>query len=264
MPKDPNDPPRAHRFEASLPAVLLHDGREYECRAENFSRSGLLLTGSPTWPDAAELTLILRSIAGDLQVPIQVRVVRKLASTDREASLLAVEFAEQDPKKREGIEMLLQRVIEGYGTAADLPAIPAGTPPHQVKKLLDSIPLPHRISLATRGSHAEREILLQDHHPQVLEALARNPGLLPHEARALATSLHLSPPALAALAVDGRWSGDIELKILVVCHSRVSVPLAERMVAELPIPALRRALLKPSLNSFVRAAILQRLSRSAS
>lgn len=252
---------RAHRFDAGLPAVLLHERGEYECEAENFSRSGLLLRGPLPVPDVEDTTLILKSVGGDLQIPIRVRVVRKEVLDGGEGARLAVEFAEDDSEKREGLEMLLQRVIEGHSLHQELPEIRPGTSPHEIKKLLEAVPLPHRIGLASRGSPPEREILLHDHHPQVLEALCRNPGLLPHEARTLAGSLHLFPSTLTILANDGRWAADVELKILVIVHARVPIPVAERLIAGLPAPALRRALLKSSLNAHVRTTILKRLSR---
>ena len=250
---------RAHRFEASLPAVLLHEGNELPCEADNFSRSGLLLAGRSDWPDNDTFKIVLRSASGDLQIPLVVRVVRRIPPSETTGLRLAVEFVGIDEETRERLEFLLRRVIEGRGKAPNLPEIPQGARPHEIRKLLDTVPLSVRVSLAGHGGPKEREPLLHDQQPAVLEALARNPSLLVLEARTLAGSIHSSSSVLTALVTDGRFAGDEELRVMVLAHSKVPPANVEKIAAALSLVALRRALTKSSLTSAARAAIQKRI-----
>jgi hypothetical protein len=258
VPPDPPPAPRAHRFEAKLPALLLHDGDELSCVAENLSRSGLLLTGRADWPASDTFTLILKSPQADLQVGLRVRVARR--DPHAVTSQLAVEFEDLDAERREGIEFLLRRVIEGRATAPGLPVIPPGTPPHEAKKILDTVPMVLRTSLAARAGPADRETLLHDHHPAVLEGLARNPFLLAHEARVLAALPHASPVAISILAGDGRWTGNQEIRILLLTHPHATPAVAQHLAGTLGREALARAMLRPGLNAAARMAIQKRLA----
>lgn len=261
-PGGPETPQRANRFGTKLFVLLLHDGQELPCTLENLSRSGVLLGGRREWPEAVETTIVIRSASGDLQVPVRVRVVRRVPSSPTgDGPKLAAAITETDPDTLEGIEFLLQRVIEASATGDELPEIRPGTSPREVRALLDAVPPVRRIALAGRVGPKGREVLLQDHHPQVLESLARNAGLLAREARALAASHHVSATALTILAADGRFAGDEEMKIRILASPRVPVPLAERLVQSMQPAALRRALQRPGMNAAVQAAIVRRLSR---
>lgn len=256
--------PRAYRFDAGLPALARCGSSEFPCVAHNLSRTGALLVGEVAWPRMEEVDVLLRSPAGDRQVQVRARVARIEDDPDGDGTCLGVQFIDLDAAQTDSIEVLLKRVIEGHALAPPIQEIPPGTPPHAVRKILDEIPLPHRVTLASRGAPRERETLLQDHQPQVLESLARNPSLLLHEAHALAGLRHLLPSTLTILASDSRWAADEEMKILIVSHPRVTVPLAEKLMADMKLPALRRALQKPGLNPLVRTLILRRISRAAS
>lgn len=251
---------RANRFDSHLPVVILWNGDELPCFAANFSRTGVFLSGRDVWPTGSSFTLIIKSSNGDIQIPVAVEVRRRTQASPAGASGLAVEFVGLDPDRREGIEFLVQRVIEGRSLGPELPEVPAGAAPHEIRRLLETVPLVQRVNLASRASQKERETLLHDQNGTVLEALARNSSLLPLEARALASSPHASGPALAALLPEGRFPGDEELAVLVLAHVKVPQPLIDRLVQSLKQPALRRALGKPGIGGLARAAIQKKLN----
>jgi hypothetical protein len=161
---------------------------------------------------------------------------------------------------RTKLEDLLARCMEAQ-SPAPLETLLPGAPPHEVRRVLDTIPLPHRIALAAHAGPREREFLRQDQHPQVLESLARNPNLLMAEARVIAANPLLAPSTLDVLAADPRWARDEELRVAVATHPRVPMPLAERIVKDLPQPALRKILHRPSTNPAIREKVVRRLAR---
>ena len=253
---------RHSRFRAGLPAVV-HDGAgDHPCVAHDLSRTGVLLEGDLPCEVGSTINLLLRIPQGGLNVPIRGRVVRVQAASGDEARISAVEFGDLRPAERDALERILARVIEGYAPAP-LESIRPNTPPREIRKTLKEIPLPHRIALAARARPKEREILRHDPHPQVLEALARNPNLLRSEARSLAEVPTLLPSTLEILAADPRWTADVELQVRIVAHARTPVMLAGRIVDRLPAPALRTVLGRASLPATVRATVLRRLRSSS-
>lgn len=252
--------PRGYRFHAGLPAVLLEGDAERSCTAHDLSRTGVLLVGEFPRPAGGEVEFIVRSLAGDLEQRFAGRTTR-VESGEKPGELrIALEFLSLGAEQKKSLEVLLARVMEGMAPAP-LESLVPGAPSHEVRKVLDAVPVPHRIALAARAGPREREFLRQDGNPQVLEALARNPNLLLAEARALAASAALLPSTLEVLASDPRWSKDEELRIAVASHPRVSVPVAERLIAGLAGPALRKLLARPSLLPTLRDKVVKKLAR---
>ena len=251
---------RGYRFQAGLPAVLEDRGGGLDCTAHDLSRSGVLLVGELPPLATEQVSVRVRSRTGDLEGRFGGRVVRVERDPDGDVTRLAIEFSALDAPQKELLERLLARVMEGLSPAA-LESVRPGAPPHEIRKALEAVPLPHRIALAARAGPKEREILRHDPSPQVLEALARNPNLAPAEARALISNAQLLPSTLESLASDPRWTGDAEFRILIATHPRVPFPLAERIVAALPLSMLRPALARPALNPVLRDRIVKRLAR---
>ncbi len=251
---------RGFRFPSSLPAVLLDGDLKHPCVALDLSRTGVLLVGEFPPPAGLEIEFAIRSPAGDLEQRFSGRVTRRGLAGEGGGTGIAIEFLALDLEQKRVLELLLARVVEGLAPAP-IDALPADAPPHVVRQALATVPVPHRIALAARAGPRQREFLRQDPHPQVLEALARNPNLLRAEARDLASVAHLTQPTLEILATDPRWSRDDEIRIIVATHPNVSIPFAERVVAELGEPALRRILARPSLNATLRDKIVKRLAR---
>jgi hypothetical protein len=257
---DPKDPgaSRNSRFAAGVPATVHLPKNDYECVAYNLSRTGALMVGS--FPNLAgyRVEATLRFPQGDPAVRLAGRVVR--ADHEEGDDHLAVEFMEVDDEKRDRLEVLLARIIEGYAPAP-IEALRSGAPVQEVRRALDQVPLPHRISLATRAKPREREFLCQDTHPQVLEALARNPNLRVDEARSLAALPDLRPSTLELLSRDPRWAHDEEVQCAVVAHRRTPLVLAQRIVDRLKPPAIRKLIQRPGVPPAIRTQLQKRLAR---
>ncbi len=252
---------RAVRVEGDVPVALLHDGSETACSAVNLSRSGMLLTGPSAWPDGDDFRVIMSTPAGDLHAAAMVRRVRLSPATADRSSTMAVEFVALSPVEREGLEFLIQRLFEGRSAAPRLPDLPPSAAPHEIRKALESVSLMHRIGMASRAGPRERETLLHDHNPQVLDALARNPMLLLSEARTIASSPNVVPGTLATLSNDSRWGEDDEIRVAIVANPRVAVAVAERLIGRMNPAARRRALQKPGIQAGIRTILVRLLPR---
>ena len=249
-------PSRGTRFAAGLPAVLHLQKNDYECVAYNLSRSGALVVGR--FPSLAgyRVEVTIRHPQGGLSVRLAGRVVR--AEHEEGDDHLALEFMELDAAKQDKLEILLARVIEGL-SPAPIEALRPGAPVHEVRRALEQVPLPHRISLATRATPREREFLCQDMHPQVLEALVRNPNLRLPEARSLATVPHLQPSTLELLSRDTRWVNDEEINCAIVAHPRTPLVLAMKIVDKLKPPAIKKLIQRPGVPPSIRTQLQRRL-----
>ena len=250
-------PSRGTRFAAGLPAVLHLQKNDYECVAYNLSRSGALVVGR-FLPNLAgyRVEVTIRYPQGGLSVRLAGRVVR--AEHEEGDDHLALEFMELDAAKQDTLEILLARVIEGH-SPAPIEALRPGAPVQEVRRALEQVPLPHRISLATRATPREREFLCQDMHPQVLEALVRNPNLRLPEARALATVPHLQPSTLELLSRDPRWINDEEINCAIVAHPRTPLVLAMKIVDKLKPPAIKKLIQRPGVPPSIRTQLQRRL-----
>jgi len=220
-----------------------------------------LLIGQIPWPSENEVDITLKSPTGDLELVLRGRSARLKEDDQGRGTQLALEFVEFTDPQREALEVLLSRVIEGH-TPGPLETLRPGAPPHEVRKALEAVPLAHRIALAARATTPrERDLYRQDPHPTVLESLARNPSLLSAEARALASIPHLLPSTLEILAHDPRWTGDEEIRILLASHPRAALPLAERLVADLKPPVLKKIMQRSGVNPILRDKLHKKLTR---
>lgn len=248
-PPKPNRGPS--RFTAGLPAVLHWDGKDFDCRAVDLSRGGVLLVGDLPSAAGPAVATTLASAAGDLRVKLAAHVRR--VSSDRDGSHieLGLEFGAITGAALDALERLLSRVIEGVAPAA-LEALPANASPQQVRAALDSVPPAHRAQLAVRGNPREREILMQDTDLNVLDGLARNPNLTPPEIRTLLRNKQLLPRTMQTLARDSRWTSSEELKIAIACHPNTPFPVAKRLIEALTPAGRKKALTQPGLNPTLR------------
>jgi hypothetical protein len=253
-----NGSSRGSRFAAGLPAILHLHKNDYECVAYNLSRTGALVVGRFPSLVGYRVEATFRYPQGELSVRLAGRVVR--AGHEEGDDHLALEFMEVDEEKRDALEILLARVIEGY-SPAPIEALRPGAPLQEVRRALDQVPLPHRISLATRATPREREFLHQDAHPQVLEALARNPNLRIEEARSLATVPHLQPSTLELLSRDPRWANDEEVNCAIVAHPRTPLSLAQKIVDRLKPPAIKKLIQRPGVPPSIRTQLQRRMVR---
>ncbi len=261
MPPESSSPtPRGYRFAAGVPASVVAGDQEFPCLAHNLSRTGALLVGTFPPPPGEEIAFVLRTPAGDMDQRFEGRVARLEAGDEAGELRLAVEFVALDEMQKQVLERMVSRVAEGLSPGA-LQALRPGATAPEIRKALATVPVPHRIALAGRAGPREREFLRHDTHPAVLEALVRNPNILPSEIRSLLDVIHLQPSTLEAIAADARWSRDEGVRILVGAHPSTPPPLVERVIAGLEPHSLRKLLARASLNPALRDRILKRLAR---
>jgi hypothetical protein len=243
----------ASRFLAGLPAELCYHGRAYPCTAHNLSRTGVLLRGSIPWPSDDVVEVAVTSGSGDLELRVRGRVRRvDVEETEEGRSLrIGIEFREIDDDRRSVLEALVARVVEGVSPAS-IGSLPPDASREQIRDALDKIPLAHKIALASRGEARERELLANDPSPQVIEAIARNPKVLPKEVMNLLRLPHILPSTLEILGRDTRLAQNEEVRILVASHPKASLTLARSIANELTPEGQARLLRRPSVHPTVR------------
>jgi hypothetical protein len=255
------EPKRADsRFQASLPATLHYDGKDYPCSAFDLSRNGVLLSGELPQPDTPDVEVSIKTATGDLRLRITAQLVHIQRDEQEQKTKLGLQFTELDSRQREIVESMVNRVMEGMAPAA-LAALPKKASAGEIRQALNNIPLAHRVMVARRGQLEERRTIRHDAHPEVLEALARNPNILLPEILALARVRHISPATVAFMAEDPRWGGNEELKILLASHPRVTFTTAERIVNTLSEAGLKRVIRRPGLQPGVRKKLTAKLAR---
>ena len=254
-------PRRGFRFPAGVQAELHDESGTFVCAAENLSRTGVLLVGPLPPPAHEQVDITLKDRSGSHQTRLTGRVIRATSDEDPSSLRIAIEFIDLDDAGRDGLEILLARLLEAGAPPGSLDLLKPGASPLEVKKSLEAIPLPQRLNLASRAALREREFLRLDANPAVLDALVRNPNLTLVEARAIAASPFLTSGTLDVLANDPRFGADEELVLALAVHPKIALPVAERITSQLKPPQLRRLLAKPGLSGALRDRLLKRLTR---
>ncbi len=245
-------PDRKVRFKAGIPAVVHYRGRDYPCTANDLSRTGVMLVGGIPWPADETVSFRLEAPSGDLQAELSGRVARVSEHEDNSSTALALEFDSITQEERLRLESILQRLIE-RNPPGPLSHINPGSPAREIRNALGLIPVPLRTTIAIRSlSSSEREILLHEVHPLVLDSLARNPHLRESELLALLDNIHLMSRTLEQIAASQRWKDKPDVLLEIICHVRTPLPLAEQMVQLLPLPALRLLNRRPNLHTVIR------------
>jgi hypothetical protein len=239
-----------------LPALVHYQGRDYRCSAHNLSRTGVLLRGPVPWPSGDFVEFSVSSGTGDLELRGRGRVRRIDVDESEEGRSLriGVEFGGLDDPSRDVLESLVARVVEGVSPAA-LGSLPADATREQIRDALDKIPIAHKIALGARGEAREREILMHDPSPQVLESIARNPKILPKEAVALLRLPQILPSTLEILGRDPRLAQNEEVRILIASHPKASLALARSIAHDLDAEGQAKLLRRPGVHPTVRMEI---------
>lgn len=264
-PKKPVVPERKWRFSAHLEGRLHYRGQDYACASDNLSRTGVLLRGGLPWPSDEIVAFSLAPPGDGPPVELRGRIARISEDESGEGTAIAIEFADLDEHMSAALDGLVSRVIgaaaaDAADDAPTLDSLKPGASPIVVRKVLEAIPLADRIALAVRASPRERDVLRQDTHPQVLEALARNPNLLPAEAHQLVASRSIGHGALEILLRDTRWVRDEQLRAKIAAHPKLPVALAEQTLGSLSLGALRQMLKGSSLHPNLRRKIIARMT----
>jgi hypothetical protein len=203
---------------------------------------------------AIEVTLT--SVGGDLAVRLHASVARTTIDPASGPVRLGIEFGPMADAAREKLDFLVARVVEGTAPAP-LDGLSAQASPREIREALAQVPAAQRAALAARAMPREREILMQDTDPNVLDALARNPNLTPPELHGLLRSKQVLPRTLEHLARDGRATGIDDVKIAIACHPNAPFALAERLISTLTPEARKRAVLQPGLAPALRMKFAQ-------
>lgn len=251
---------RASRFLAGLPASMHFDGLEHPCKAYDLSRSGVLLVGEFPMPEAQEVRVTVSSGSGDLQLTTDARVVHREKHPDGPGNRVGLQFPAIEERDRKVLDSLVSRVVEGM-SPVPLEELPPNASPQEIVEALSRVPLTHRIALAKRGLPRQREQLMQDPQLQVIDALARNPSLLPHEILTILRMPKLPSHTLATISRDPRWSRHEEINFLIAIHRNTPLPVAEGIVSRMRPPDLEKVIRAPGLRAAVRATLLRRLGR---
>ncbi|MDX1503999.1 MAG: hypothetical protein R3325_16695, partial [Thermoanaerobaculia bacterium] len=161
----------------------------------------------------------------------------------------------------------LERAVAGDGAGQPVPdESAAGEPEAPEGEMMGSSPA-HRIReldpnrrgiLATRAGRAERQILLRDTSPQVLQSLLANPRLEAKEVLALVQSTRVTAGILQRVAGDARWGKNQEIVTAVTRNPKTPLPMAVRLVEKLRTADLRRmAKMAGGLRESLRRAALR-------
>lgn len=220
------------------------------------------MVGRFSEPALERLDITLKTPNGTLEVQLAGRVARIDHGPASDETRLAIEFVDLDPTQQDALEVFLARLLESPPPGS-IESLKPGAPPHEVKKVLDAIPLPQRIAMAQRGELKQREVLRQDQHPAVLESVVRNPNLTLAEARSIAASPFLQTGTIDLLAADQRFREDEELRLALATHTKVSAITAERLTANLTGPQLKKLLARPGLNQPLREKLFKRMTRGS-
>jgi hypothetical protein len=245
---------------AGLPCLLSIPGQDVTCRAHNLSRTGASLAGDiPSFADP-EISLSIRSPAGDLRLTAAARVIRRDQDPESRKTVLGVEFLSIPRDDLPKLEALIARVVEGSSPGA-LEELPENATRQEVRAALEQVPVPHRTALAARGQPKVRGFLIQDPSPLVIDGLARNPGLLPHELLTILRMPNLLPHTLEALGKDPRWTANEQVMHMVATHRNTPLGVADKIISDMSTSALERVILASDLKPMLRMKTLRRLKR---
>jgi len=118
--------------------------------------------------------------------------------------------------------------------------------------------------LATRATRAERQVLLRETSPMVLQSLLLNPRLEAKEVLRIVKSTHANAGLLKRIGEDGRWGKNLEILASIAKNPKSPPPLAIRLMERLRTSDLRvMAKMSSGLRDDVRrAALREYLKRS--
>ncbi len=245
-----------YRFLAGLQASLSLGSDEFDCRAVDIHRKGVMLEGTFEARPDRWAAVSLRSPSEDLHFIGRGRVTHVSKNEDNGNTRVGIQFEELAAEQQENLGLLVSRVVEGMNPAA-LAHLSRDASLAEIREALHGIPLAHKIMMAQRALPADRGFLLHDESNRVVEALCRNPQLTMPEVVKILRVPTLLPTTLELLSRDSRWNDNEEIKITIATHPRVTLPVAERMVKTLSLAGIRKIIRRPGLNPALKDKIVQ-------
>lgn len=116
--------------------------------------------------------------------------------------------------------------------------------------------------LATRAGRQERQVLLRDSSPLVLQSLLSNPRIEAKDILRIVKSTHANGGLLKRIAEDARWGKNQEILAHVVRNPKTPPPLATRLVDRLRTSDLRMmAKMSGGLREDIRRSALREYLR---
>lgn len=116
--------------------------------------------------------------------------------------------------------------------------------------------------LAVRAGRQERQILLRDSSPMVLQSLLANPRIEAKDIVRMVKSTHTNAGLLKRIAEDGRWGKNQEILAKVARNPKTPPPLATRLMDKLRTSDLRMmSKMSSGLREDVRRAALREYLR---
>jgi len=155
-------------------------------------------------------------------------------------------------------ERALRRKLEGGG--GDTGETHGVAAVHQVQQLNPT----QKAALATRAGRAERQVLLRDNSPQVLQGLLANPRLEAKEVLQIVKSTHANGGLLQRIVGDARWGKNQEVIAAAARNPKTPTPIGTRLVEKLRTSDLRQmGKMSSGLKEGIRrAALREYLKRS--
>jgi hypothetical protein len=116
--------------------------------------------------------------------------------------------------------------------------------------------------LATRAGRQERQVLLRDSSPLVLQSLLSNPRIESKDILRIVKSTHANAGLLKRIAEDGRWGKNQEILAHVARNPKTPPPLVTRLMDRLRTSDLRlMSKMSSGLREDVRQAALREYLR---
>ncbi len=116
--------------------------------------------------------------------------------------------------------------------------------------------------LATRAGKQERQVLLRDSSPMVLQSLLANPRIEARDVVRIVKSTHVNGGLLKRIAEDGRWGKNQEILANIAKNPKTPPPLTARLMDRLRTSDLRfMGKMSSGLREDVRRAALREYLR---
>ncbi|MGH9868205.1 MAG: hypothetical protein ACREAA_08590 [Candidatus Polarisedimenticolia bacterium] len=96
-----------------------------------------------------------------------------------------------------------------------------------------------RAMLAPKAGPEERQVLVKDADPRIIEMLLKNPGITVEEVRRLASRLTLTQTHMQQILSHPAWSADEGVRVTLARNPRLPEYLAERLMPTIPVAVLK-------------------------
>lgn len=124
---------------------------------------------------------------------------------------------------------------------------------------LRSLNRTEKILLAAKAERTERGFLIQDHDPQVLYALLKNPRVTVDEVARVAKSAFLTYQIAELIVKSGPWIASLDVRVALLHNPKTPQAFALRIVPTLPESELRTIARGAATSMALKQAALKRL-----